>query len=163
MMTKASNEPLRILAINPGATSTKLGVFEGETPLLKKSVDHSVTDLEKFPRMGDQYPYRLALIEAALQEAGIALNSLDAVVGRGGLMNPVPGGVYEVNDAMVKISAKRNTANTPRTSEPPWLENLPGKPASGPSSWTPWPRTRWTPWPGSRGSRASTAPDFTTP
>lgn len=113
MMTKASNEPLRILAINPGATSTKLGVFEGETPLLKKSVDHSVTDLEKFPRMGDQYPYRLALIEAALQEAGIALNSLDAVVGRGGLMNPVPGGVYEVNDAMVEDLRKAEHGEHP--------------------------------------------------
>ena len=113
MTNTTPQAPLRVLAINPGATSTKVGIFEGETPLLKKSVEHSTADLAKFPRVADQYTYRFELVEAALRDAGVALDSLDAVVGRGGLMNPVPGGVYEVNDAMVEDLRKAEHGEHP--------------------------------------------------
>lgn len=96
----------RILAINPGATSTKYAVFDGETMLFKKSVDHSVEDLKSYDRVFDQYEYRLKLVLDALEEANIHLDSLDAVVGRGGLLKPLKGGTYTVNEVMVEDMKK---------------------------------------------------------
>lgn len=92
----------RILAINPGATSTKFAVFEGEQALLKKTVEHHGDELKGFARVYDQHGYRLDLVLAALAEAGIALESLNAVVGRGGLLKPLTGGTYAVNEAMAE-------------------------------------------------------------
>lgn len=91
----------RILAINPGATSTKYAVFQGEQVLLKKTVEHQGSELQKFTRVFDQYQYRLTLITDALREAEIPLTSLQAVVGRGGLLKPLLGGVYTVSPAML--------------------------------------------------------------
>lgn len=91
----------RILAINPGATSTKYAVFEDEIILLKKTVEHQGGELQKFTRVFDQYQYRLQLITDALVEAGIPLASLHAVVGRGGLLKPLLGGVYNVSPSMI--------------------------------------------------------------
>jgi butyrate kinase len=92
----------RILAINPGATSTKFAVYDGEKLLLKKTVEHSGQDLQHFARVFDQYQYRLDLVLGTLAEAGIPLQSLNAVVGRGGLLKPLAGGTYAVNEVMVE-------------------------------------------------------------
>lgn len=92
----------RILAINPGATSTKYAVFEDETILLKKTVEHQGEELQGFSRVFDQYQYRLTLINDALKEANIPLDSLHGVVGRGGLLKPLLGGVYAINQAMIE-------------------------------------------------------------
>jgi butyrate kinase len=91
----------RILVINPGATSTKIAVFDGEQPVFKKTVEHHGDDLKKYDRVFAQRAYRLELVLTALAEAGIELTSLTAVVGRGGLMKPMTSGTYAVNDAMV--------------------------------------------------------------
>jgi len=91
----------RILAINPGATSTKVAVFEGEKPLFKKTVEHHGDELKAFARIFDQKQYRLNLILKTLAEVNIAQESLSAVVGRGGLMKPMTSGTYEVNEQMV--------------------------------------------------------------
>jgi butyrate kinase len=91
----------RILAINPGATSTKMAVFEDNKLLFKKSVEHAGQDLKHFAKVFDQYQYRLDLILQALAEAGIPLDSLSAVVGRGGLLKPLIGGTYSINQQMV--------------------------------------------------------------
>lgn len=91
----------RILAINPGATSTKFAVFDGEQCLLEERVEHQGEDLRRFERIFDQYEYRLGLVREALERAGVGLETLDAVVGRGGLLRPLAGGVYEVNQAML--------------------------------------------------------------
>jgi len=91
----------RILVINPGATSTKFAVYENEKQLFKKTVDHSVQELKNFARIIDQYQYRLDLILKNLEEQGIDLNSLAGVVGRGGLLKPLTGGTYKVNDKMI--------------------------------------------------------------
>ena len=96
----------RILAINPGATSTKFAVFEGEKLLTKKTVEHHGTELKAFPRVFDQYPYRIGLLRQELSDAGIELSTLSAVVGRGGLMKPLDGGTYQVNETMVKEMEK---------------------------------------------------------
>jgi len=91
-----------ILAVNPGATSTKYAVFAGTTVLLKKTVEHQGSELKDFERVFDQYHYRLKLITDALKEANIPLDSLKAVVGRGGLLKPLKGGTYAVSEQMVE-------------------------------------------------------------
>jgi butyrate kinase len=91
----------RILALNPGATSTKIAVFDGTEVFLKASVEHQGASLDAFKRVVDQFQYRLDLILAALAEAGVALDTLAAVVGRGGLLKPLEGGTYAVNARML--------------------------------------------------------------
>jgi len=91
----------RILVINPGATSTKFAVFEEKKLLFKKTVEHSANDLKKFERIFDQFEYRLQLILEALDEENIKLDTPSAVVGRGGLLKPLAGGTYEVNEKMI--------------------------------------------------------------
>ena len=92
----------RILAINPGATSTKFAVYDDETVLVKKMVEHQGDELKHFVHVFDQHTYRTELICRELSDAGIKLESLNAVVGRGGLLKPVIGGTYRVNEIMVK-------------------------------------------------------------
>ena len=90
-----------ILALNPGATSTKLAVFQDETVLFKTTVEHQGASLDAYPKVIDQLDYRLDLIRTTLAEAGIKLNTLDAIVGRGGLLKPIEGGTYLVNERMI--------------------------------------------------------------
>lgn len=92
---------MRILAINPGSTSTKIAVYEDNNPIFVKSISHSAADLAQFPKVSDQYPFRLQLIHDALAQAGIPVR-FDAVIGRGSLAKPVKGGVYIVNEQMVR-------------------------------------------------------------
>lgn len=92
----------RILAVNPGATSTKYAVFDDEKVILKKVVEHQGTALAAFTRVFDQCQYRSDLITDALKEANIPLASLQAVVGRGGLLKPMVGGTYAVNEKMLE-------------------------------------------------------------
>ncbi len=92
----------RVLAINPGATSTKISVFDGEAELLRRPIEHGTAELSGFDRIVDQFDYRLGLVLAALEEATIPLSSLNAVVGRGGLLRPMEGGSYAVSEAMLE-------------------------------------------------------------
>src|SRR5690554_644824 len=91
----------RILAINPGATSTKFAVFDDEKEFLKKTINHSVDELQDFAKVIDQFQYRLELILQNLEEQNIELNTLAAVAGRGGLLKPLKGGTYLVNEQMI--------------------------------------------------------------
>lgn len=93
---------MKILAINPGSTSTKIAVYEDLNPIFVETIRHNVEDLEIFPSITDQYNFRKDFIIAALKHNGIEVNQLDAVVGRGGLLKPIPGGVYEVNELMIQ-------------------------------------------------------------
>lgn len=92
---------MKILAINPGSTSTKIAVFEDAIPVMTHTIRHSVEELSRFRRVIDQLDYRRELVEKALADDAIPFE-FDAVIGRGGLTQPIPGGVYEVNDEMVK-------------------------------------------------------------
>ncbi len=92
----------RVLAINPGATSTKIAVFDDESVVLKRTIEHLGDDLAPSDGLQDQLPYRRSLVERALREAGVAVASLSAVVGRGGLLKPVAGGTYLVDEAMLE-------------------------------------------------------------
>jgi butyrate kinase len=91
-----------VLCINPGSTSTKIGVFRDEEPVAVVNVPHKPEELKTFERVSDQKGYRAAHVVETLKESGIAVRDLDAVVGRGGMMKPIPGGTYSVNDVMLK-------------------------------------------------------------
>ena len=91
---------MQILAINPGSTSTKIAVYTDEKPLLVTTLRHSVEELAPFPRIIDQFEFRKELVLRSLQEHHIPFR-FDAIIGRGGLLKPIAGGVYEVNDAML--------------------------------------------------------------
>ncbi len=90
----------KILAINPGSTSTKLALYEDERPLLELNLHHTLEEVAPFKDPIDQLDWRRGLILDALRDNGFELKQLDAVIGRGGLIRPVPGGVYEVNSQM---------------------------------------------------------------
>ena len=90
----------RILAINPGSTSTKVAVYQGEEEELKISLSHSAEELSPFDKIVDQFAFRKETIAKVLAEHGIDLEKLDGIVGRGGLLAPVKGGTYLVNDKM---------------------------------------------------------------
>lgn len=91
----------RLLILNPGSTSTKLAVFEGETPLFTESIIHTPEELSPFDHVADQYEFRKKLVHSCLQRHGVAPESLDVIVSRGGLLTPIEAGAYEVNDDMV--------------------------------------------------------------
>ncbi len=92
----------RILAINPGSTSTKIALYEDEKEINVKNITHSNEQIEKYERIADQYELRYKEIVAFLEEMNVAITDLDAVVGRGGLLPPVQSGAYEVNETMVE-------------------------------------------------------------
>lgn len=92
----------KVLAINPGSTSTKVAIFEDEVCLWKDNIWHPTEDLQPFLQVGMQYAYRLNVIKDKLQEKGFALSELAAVVGRGGMLKPLAGGTYLVDEQMVE-------------------------------------------------------------
>ncbi len=91
---------LTLLAINPGSTSTKCALYRETVEVWRKGVAHSSGELARFRRLQDQLEYRSAAVRGGLKEAGISLQGVSAVVGRGGLLKPLQGGVYEVNERM---------------------------------------------------------------
>ena len=96
-----ADKTYRILVINPGSTSTKVGVFDGETEVFTKNVAHEAEKLAEFKSVSDQMPYRRDLILEALAENGVDLSTIDAFVGRGGGLLALEGGTYAVNDVML--------------------------------------------------------------
>jgi butyrate kinase len=99
----------KILAINPGSVSTKIAVFENDKEIFSKNVEHPENELKLFKKIMDQKDCRLAHLLAALKENIVEINSLSAVVGRGGLLKPLASGTYEVSDPMLEdlVEAKR--------------------------------------------------------
>jgi len=91
----------RVLAINPGSTSTKVAVYDGETPLFVEVLAHDAAEIARYRHVADQYEFRRAAVLALLEQHNIDLSSLDAVVGRGGILRPIEGGTYTVNDRML--------------------------------------------------------------
>jgi butyrate kinase len=92
----------RLLVINPGSTSTKIAVFENEKPMLEQTLRHTADELNDYPKIIDQYQFRKQIILETLHSQGINLNKLSAVVGRGGLLKPISGGTYSVNELMME-------------------------------------------------------------
>jgi butyrate kinase len=100
---------MQVLAINPGSTSTKIALFKNETCLWRKNIEHPEKEIQAFLSVVDQYSYRMEQIIRVLQDQDIRLATLDAIVGRGGILNPLQGGTYVVNDYMVEALRRSNT------------------------------------------------------
>ncbi len=90
------------LIINPGSTSTKLAVFQNRETIYAETLRHSSEDLGGLKRIIEQFTYRRELVIHALSKAGLKPGELDAIVGRGGLLRPIPGGTYLINEQMIR-------------------------------------------------------------
>jgi butyrate kinase len=92
---------MKILAINPGSTSTKIAVFQDQKALFVETIRHDAVDLACFEHVMDQEQFRRDTITQAMIRHGQSVSKLSAVIGRGGLMRPIPGGVYAVGPEML--------------------------------------------------------------
>lgn len=95
-------EVFRILAINPGSTSTKIAIYDNEKEVFETTLRHPNEEIDKYEKITDQYDFRKEVILKALGENDINLTKLSAVVGRGGLLKPIKGGTYAVNELMIQ-------------------------------------------------------------
>ncbi|GCD11296.1 butyrate kinase [Clostridium tagluense] len=91
----------KLLMINPGSTSTKIGVYEDENEVLVETLRHSSEEIGKFEGIYEQFNFRKDVILNVLKEKNFDINTLDAIIGRGGLLKSIEGGTYAVNDAML--------------------------------------------------------------
>lgn len=102
-----------ILAINPGSTSTKVALFDGEKEVARENVSHSSEELKKFDTIFDQIPLRRDQVVNFLEKNNVNPADLAAVSGRGGPIKPLPGGVYEVTDRLVHALKHEYSAEHP--------------------------------------------------
>ena len=93
---------VKSLIINPGSTSTKIGVFEDETLLFEETLRHSTEEIAQYATIVDQKDFRKNIIVDLLKEKDFDINSLNMVVGRGGMLKPIPGGTYAVSDDLLE-------------------------------------------------------------
>jgi butyrate kinase len=93
--------PYKILSINPGATSTKVALYQDKTPLIVETLRHSPEELKAFPKTLDQLDYRKNIVLKFLQRNNLKATDLSAVVGRGGPFKPLASGTYRVNQKML--------------------------------------------------------------
>jgi butyrate kinase len=93
-------DTIKILAINPGSTSTKIAVYHNDSSIFLKTIRHSAEELEKYTKITQQFEFRKNVIIKELVNAEINVERINVIVGRGGLIKPVQGGVYEVNQLM---------------------------------------------------------------
>lgn len=89
-----------ILTINPGSTSTKVAVYASSELVFLKNIKHPFEELDKFPTIISQYDFRKNIILEELTSAHVEIDKIEAIVGRGGLVKPIPSGVYEVNERL---------------------------------------------------------------
>jgi butyrate kinase len=104
----------KTLVINPGSTSTKIAVFNNEEVILEKTLRHSSEEIKKYERVFDQFQFRKQIILDELKGYDFDIQTLDAIVGRGGVLKPILGGTYRVNEKMledIKISARGEHAS----------------------------------------------------
>ena len=93
---------IRVFAVNPGSTSTKIALFEDEKCLFSKNVAHDAAELAKYSDMPAQLPYRRDMILRLLEENGVTLEGVDVFVGRGGGLVNIEGGVYDINETVLE-------------------------------------------------------------
>ncbi|MBC2064566.1 butyrate kinase [Listeria welshimeri] len=90
-----------VLTINPGSTSTKLAVYQGDKVLFEETVRHRMQEFADFNNVQEQFDFRWQVLRRVIDAFGYDVNNLDAVVGRGGLLRPVAGGTYMVTEKML--------------------------------------------------------------
>ncbi len=98
---RRKNMSIKSLIINPGSTSTKIGVFEDETLLFEETLRHPTEEIAKYASIVDQKDFRKNIIISLLKEKSFDIRSLNVVVGRGGLLKPIVSGTYAVSDALL--------------------------------------------------------------
>ncbi|MCL1991725.1 MAG: butyrate kinase [Spirochaetes bacterium] len=91
---------MKLLIVNPGSTSTKFAVYEDENALVNETLTHEPAELTRFEKITDQYDFRKGIILDFVSKAGHDIKSFDAIVGMGGLLKPIVGGTYIVNEAL---------------------------------------------------------------
>ena len=99
----------KIFTVNPGSTSTKIALFQGDEKIFSANVSHDAKILEKYETLGEQMGYRKETIEELLRENRVELDGLDACVGRGGGLLAMEGGTYRIDELVLKHSL--NCAN----------------------------------------------------
>ena len=92
---------MKVLVLNPGATSTKISIFEEENEVFKTNLVHHAADLAPYAHVIDQGPFRKQLILETVEKAGYQMTDFDAVCGRGGLLRHIPSGTYAVSDQAI--------------------------------------------------------------
>lgn len=90
-----------ILVINPGATSTKIAVYQDNRSVFLKTIRHECDELEAFSTTSDQLDYRRKLVLTEVETNHIPFERVGVIIARGGLINPIESGVYDVNKAMI--------------------------------------------------------------
>ena len=90
----------KILAINPGSTSTKIAVYHNAKPVFLKNILHDPKELSKYKRISDQYEFRKNIILVELKNSHLDIEEIEIIVGRGGLIHPIESGVYNINDRL---------------------------------------------------------------
>jgi butyrate kinase len=92
----------KLLIINPGSTSTKIGVFEDEELLFEETLRHTTEEIAQYATIVDQKDFRKKIIMDFIASKGVKVEELAAVVGRGGMLKPIPGGTYPVSDDLLE-------------------------------------------------------------
>lgn len=92
----------KMLIINPGSTSTKIGVFEDETLLFEETLRHTTEEIAQYATIFDQKDFRKKIITDFLASKNVAMTEFNVIVGRGGMLKPIPGGTYPVSDALLE-------------------------------------------------------------
>jgi butyrate kinase len=93
---------MKILAIDPGSTSTKLGLFDDDKPIYKETLSHNVEELSRFSSSFEQKDFRMQAVLEFLGKNNVDLKTIDAVIGRGGIIKPLQAGTYTVNETMLE-------------------------------------------------------------
>jgi butyrate kinase len=97
-----------IIAINPGSTSTKIGVFHNKECIFEENIKHSSEELAPYEKITDQFEFRKKAILQKLNGAKVEREKVRVIMGRGGLVYPIESGVYRINDQM-----KHDLVNSP--------------------------------------------------
>ncbi len=92
---------MKILVINPGSTSTKVALYEDEKAVFTESIHHSAEELAKFANLAEQKKFRKDEILKILKKHGVDLQSINAVIGRGGILKPIKAGTYIVDEKLL--------------------------------------------------------------
>ncbi|MEK2535750.1 butyrate kinase [Tetragenococcus halophilus] len=98
----------KVLVINPGSTSTKLAIYEKDEVIVEKTIEHESKIIDQFKTIPDQKDFRKKTIISFLNDENIQVNDLTAIVGRGGLLRPIVGGTYRINEKMINDLEKES-------------------------------------------------------
>lgn len=115
----------KVFAINPGSTSTKIAMFEGEKEIFSRNISHDAEKLKEFKEISDQLPYRKEMILNVLKEEGQTLEGVDAFSARGGGLVNVEGGVFTIGDKLLEHARTCYTVKHPATLGAHWQMHFP--------------------------------------